>query len=278
MNGRFEGRTVVISGGARGQGRSHALRFAAEAANVVVFDVCAGIDTAPYALATVAELEETADAVREAGAKGFAEVADVRDADQVQRVFDRAVAEFGAVDVAVANAGILQAGARAWEIDEAVFRTVLDVNVVGAWHVLKSGISAMRATGTRGSVVVTGSGASLKGLPNVGSYVASKHALVGLVRSAAKEAAPEGIRVNLVAPGNVRTPMFLNDTIKELYVPDLPGATNDQLAERAAEGVPMRVPWVEPEDVSEAVLYLASDAARYVTGTVLPVDAGSGVP
>lgn len=278
MHGRFEGRTVVISGGARGQGRSHALRFAAEGANVVVFDVCAGIDTAPYPLATRVELEETADAVRESGAKGFAEVADVRDAEQVQRVFDRAVAEFGSVDVAVANAGIVQGGARAWEVDEAVFRTVLDVNVIGAWHVLKSGISAMHATGTRGSVIVTGSGASLKGLPNVGAYVTSKHALVGLVRTAAKEAAPAGIRVNLVAPGNVRTPMFLNDMIKALYVPDVPDATDDQLAERAAGGIPMGVPWVEPEDVSDAVLHLASDAARYVTGTVLPVDAGSTVP
>lgn len=278
MTGRFDGRTVVISGGARGQGRAHALRFAAEGANVVVFDVCGEVETVGYPLATPADLEATADAVREAGAKGFAEVADVRDAAHVQRVFDRAVAEFGAVDVAVANAGIVQAGAKAWDIEEAVFRAILDVNVLGAWHVLKSGITAMRDRGTRGSVVVTGSGASLKGLPNIAAYVTSKHALVGLVRSAAKEAAPEGIRVNLVAPGNVHTPMFLSDTIKELYVPDLPGATDQQLAERAVGGVPMRVPWVEPEDVSEAVLYLASDAARFVTGTVLPVDAGSGVP
>ncbi len=278
MSRRFEGRTVVISGGARGQGRAHALRFAAEGANVVVFDVCAPIDLLGYPLATPAELEATADAVRATGAKGFAEVADVREADQVQRVFDRVVAEFGTVDVAVANAGVVHSAGRAWEIDEAVFRTVLDINVVGAWHVLKSGITAMRHTGTRGSVVITGSGASLKGLPNVGAYVTSKHALVGLVRSAAKEAAPDGIRVNLVAPGNVNTPMFLSDPIKQMYVPDIPGASDAQLAERAAGGIPMGVPWVEPEDVSEAVLYLASDAARYVTGTVLPVDAGSGVP
>jgi SDR family mycofactocin-dependent oxidoreductase len=278
MSKRFEGRTVVISGGARGQGRSHALAFAAEGANVVVFDICAGLDVADYPSATPADLEETAAGVRDAGAKGFAEIADARDDEQVKAVFDRALAEFGSVDVAVANAGVVQAGAKVWEIEERVFRTVLDVNVVGTWHVLKHGIAAMRSTGSRGSLVVTGSGASVKGMPNIGAYVASKHALVGLVRTAAKDAAAEGIRVNLVAPGNTRTPMFMNDSIKRLYVPDVPDASDELLAERAALTVPMGVPWVEPEDITAAVLFLASDAARYVTGTVLPVDAGTGAP
>ncbi|MEU7811658.1 mycofactocin-coupled SDR family oxidoreductase [Pseudonocardia sp. NPDC049154] len=278
MAGRFEGKTVVISGAARGQGRSHAVRFAEEGANVVGFDVCAQVGEPGYPVSTPEDLAETGELVRAAGAKGFTEIADVRDAAAVEAVFQRAVAEFGGVDVAVANAGIVQRGARAWEIEEDVFRTVLDVNVVGAWHVLKSGITAMRAGGPRGSVVVIGSGASVKGLANVGAYVTSKHALVGLVRTAAKEAASEGIRVNLVTPGNVGTPMFLNDAIKAIYVPDIEDPTDQQLAERAATGVPMQIPYVEAVDISEAVLFLASDAARYVTGSILPVDGGSAIP
>lgn len=278
MSERFEGKTVVISGAARGQGRSHAVRFAQEGANVVGFDVCAPVGEPGYPAATQADLDKTAELVREAGAKGVFEVADVRDEAQVDAVFQRAVAEFGGVDVAVANAAIVQRGARAWEIDDTVFRTVLDVNVVGAWHVLKSGITAMQAGGRKGSVVIIGSGASLKGLPNVGAYVTAKHALVGLVRTAAKEAAPEGIRVNLVTPGNVGTPMFVNDAIKALHLPDVGNPTDEQLAERAAEGSPMGIPWVEPVDISEAVLFLASDATRYVTGTVLPVDGGTAIP
>jgi (+)-trans-carveol dehydrogenase len=208
----------------------------------------------------------------------LAAVADVRDEAQVETVFDAAVARFGAIDVVVANAGIVGSFGTVWEIGDPVFRDVLDVNVVGSWHVLKSAAARMRAAGRSGSIVVTGSGASLKGLPNISPYVASKHALVGLVRSAARELAPHHIRVNLVAPGNVATPMLLNDAMFGLYAPDLDQPGRADFVERAAAGVPMGIPFVDPEDVSEAVLFLASDAARYITGTVLPVDGGSAIP
>jgi (+)-trans-carveol dehydrogenase len=208
----------------------------------------------------------------------LAAVADVRDEAQVETVFDAAVARFGAIDVVVANAGIVGSFGTVWEIGDPVFRDVLDVNVVGSWHVLKSAAARMRAAGRSGSIVVIGSGASLKGLPNISPYVASKHALVGLVRSAARELAPHHIRVNLVAPGNVATPMLLNDAMFGLYAPDLDQPGRADFVERAAAGVPMGIPFVDPEDVSEAVLFLASDAARYITGTVLPVDGGSAIP
>lgn len=275
---RFRGKTVVISGAARGQGRSHALRFAAEGANVVAFDVCAQFATVPFAMPGPEDLDETVRLVREQGAEIVATIADVRDARQVEAVFGQAVDAFGRVDVAVANAGIVGDFAPVWEVADEVFRDVVDVNLIGSWHLVKAGIATMLDHGIRGAIVVTGSGASLKGLPNLAPYVASKHALVGLVRTAAREAAPHGIRVNLVAPGSVSTPMFINDATARLYAPDDDEPGMETLLERSRAVVPMGIPCVQPEDVTEAVLYLASDAARYVTGAVLPVDGGSAIP
>jgi NAD(P)-dependent dehydrogenase (short-subunit alcohol dehydrogenase family) len=136
----------------------------------------------------------------------------------------------------------------------------------------------MLAAGRPGAVVVTGSGGSVKGLLHIAPYVAAKHGLVGLVRTMAKELGPRGIRVNAVLPGNVNTAMFNNDDMRHLYVPDQPEPAEEVFLGRAAATIPMRVPYVQPEDVTEAVCYLASDEARYVTGALLPVDAGSGIP
>lgn len=278
MAGRFEGRTVVISGAARGQGRSHALRFAAEGANLVLFDLCAQLNTVSFPMGTAAELAETVAQAEARGAGVVAAQADVRDWDQVRAVFQQGLDRFGRIDVASANAGITSRFGKVWEVEEDVFRDVLDVNVVGAWHVLKAAVQTIRPGGRGGSIVVTGSGASLKGSPNISPYVASKHALVGLVRSSARELAPEHIRVNLVAPGNVGTPMLLNDAMYRLHVPDLAHPTADDFRARAASNIPMGIPYVEAEDITEAVLFLSSDAARYVTGTVVPVDGGSAIP
>lgn len=275
---RFDGKTVVISGAARGQGRSHALRFAAEGANVVAFDGCAQFATVPYAMPGPEDLEETARLVRERGGRIVAEIADVRDARQVEAVLGQALSAFGRVDVAVANAGIVGDFAPVWQVTDEVFRDVIDVNLIGSWHLAKAGIATMLDQGIHGAIVVTGSGASLKGLANAAPYVASKHALVGLVRTAAREAAPHGIRVNLVAPGSVSTPMFLNDATARLFAPDDDAPGTETLLERSRAVVPMGIACVEPEDISEAVLYLASDAARYITGAVLPVDGGSAIP
>jgi SDR family mycofactocin-dependent oxidoreductase len=275
---QFRGKTVVISGAARGQGRSHTLRFAQEGANVVAFDICTQIATVPFAMPGPEDLDETVRLAREQGGQILGAIADIRDAQQVESVFGQAIDTFGSVDVVVANAGIVGNFAPVWEVPDEVFRDVIDVNLIGSWHVAKAGISAMLSHDVHGVIVVIGSGASLKGLPNLAPYVASKHALVGLVRTAARETAPYGIRVNLVAPGSVNTPMFINDATARLYAPDDDAPDTETLLERSRAVVPMGMPYVQPEDITEAVLYLASDAARYVTGAVLPVDGGSAIP
>jgi SDR family mycofactocin-dependent oxidoreductase len=275
---QFRGKTVVISGAARGQGRSHALRFAEEGANVVVFDVCTQIETVPFPMPGPEDLDETARLVRERGGPILAAIADTRDAKQIESVFEQAIEAFGSIDVVVANAGIVGNFAPVWEVADDVFRDVIDVNLTGTWHVMKAGITAMLDQDVRGAIIVTGSGASLKGLQNLAPYVASKHALVGLVRTAARETAPHGIRVNLVAPGSVNTPMFINEATARLYAPDDEAPGTETLLERSRAGVPMGMPYVQPEDITDAMLYLASDAARYITGAVLPVDGGSAIP
>ncbi|HVW42890.1 MAG TPA: mycofactocin-coupled SDR family oxidoreductase [Amycolatopsis sp.] len=275
---RFTGKTVVVSGAGRGQGRSHALRFAREGANVVAFDICAPIDSQKFPTSTRADLDETVKLAEADHAKIIAAEADVRDADALRRVFADGVERFGGIDVVVANAGIVGTPSVFWETSEQVFRDVIDVDLIGVWNTVKAGVLAMIDGERRGAVVVTGSGGSVKGLPHIAPYVAAKHGLVGLVRTMAKELGPRGIRVNAVLPGNVNTAMFNNDDMRHLYVPDQPEPDEEVFLGRAASTIPMRVPYVQPEDVTEAVCYLASDAARYVTGTLLPVDAGSGIP
>jgi (+)-trans-carveol dehydrogenase len=275
---RFTGKTVLISGAGRGQGRSHALHFAREGANIVAFDICKPIASQKFPTSTPADLDETVRLVEAEDARIVAAEADVRDGDAVRQVVADGVEQFGGIDVVVANAGIVGTPSVFWETPDEVFRDVIDVNLVGVWNTVKAGVLAMIEGERRGAVVITGSGGSVKGLPHIAPYVAAKHGLVGLVRTMAKELGPRGIRVNAVLPGNVNTAMFNNDDMRHLYVPDQPEPTEEAFLGRAAATIPMRVPYVQPDDVSEAILHLASDAARYVTGTLAPVDAGSGIP
>jgi len=272
----LSGKVVVVSGAARGQGRSHALRFAALGARVIAFDVCAQIEGVPFPMSTPEDLDQTVALGRAAGGIIEGWQADVRHTDQVEGVIRRAVAGFGGVHVLVASAAILSERAPFWETSEDDFRRVLDVNLLGTWRMVKA--AAPELIKTRGSVVVTGSGASVKGLPNIGAYVTSKHALVGMVRVLAREFAPLGVRVNAVLPGNVNTPMFNNEAMRRLHVPAEPDPTQEQFLAVARKNVPMGIPYVEPSDVTEAVVWLASVAARHVTGVLLPVDAGSAIP
>lgn len=275
---RFEGKTVVISGAARGQGRSHALGFAAEGANVVGFDLCRQLPTVPVALPTEEDLAQTEALVRATGAEVLTAVADVRDSEQVAAVVAEARNRFGHIDVVLANAGVVGHFAPVWEITDEVFRDVIDIDLIGAWNVLKQGVVPMIEDGRPGSVVVTGSGASLKGLASLAPYVAAKHGLVGLIRTAARELGPHGVRVNLVAPGNTNTPIIINPAVYALYVPDTDEPTDEQFQERAASESPMGQPFVEPEDITRTVMFLSSDEARYVTGAVFPVDGGTSIP
>ncbi|HEV7752709.1 MAG TPA: mycofactocin-coupled SDR family oxidoreductase [Baekduia sp.] len=273
--GRFAGRTVLVSGAGRGQGRAHAIGFAREGADIVGFDRCADIPTAHQPLATGEDLAETVHLVEALDRRMVGVTADVRDPAAVRGVVERAVDEFGRLDVVVANAAIMQGALGPfWEIPDDGWRDVLDVNVTGVWHTAKAAVPAMIEAGNGGAIVVTGSVLGVKGARNLADYVTAKHGLVGLLRVMALELAEHGIRANMVAPTNVRTRMFMNDMVRHLFVPGEDDPSDASFAAAATDMNLLPVPWVEPEDVSAAVRWLASDEARYVTGHILPVDAG----
>lgn len=271
--GRFEGRVVFVTGAARGQGRSHAVRFAEEGASVIAIDSCAPVETAAYVMPTRDDLDETAAMVEKAGGRALFSVVDVRDHDGVIAALDAGVAELGRLDVVAANAGICTL-APTWELTEQQWAETIDINLTGVWHTVKAAVPHLLQTGPGGSIVITSSIAGTKALPNAGHYAATKHGVVGLMRTLANELASRGIRVNTVNPTNVDTQMIQNERVYGLFAP----STADPTLENALPNMRgmnlLDVPWVEPIDVSNAVLWLASEEARYVTGAVLPVDAG----
>jgi SDR family mycofactocin-dependent oxidoreductase len=276
---RFEGRAAVITGAARGQGRSHAVRLAAEGADVIALDICHDIGTVAYDLATSADLEETERLVAEQGRRVVTAEVDVRDAEALTRAIAEGARELGGVDVVLANAGIglMDATADA----RAAFRDQLDVNLVGVWNTVQAAAPLMIEQGRGGAIVLTSSAFGLTGRGGDGSggsdgYVASKHGVVGLMRTFATWLAPHGIRVNCVNPTGVATRMVLNPAVEALFG----GGSGDDGAP-APEPKPVDdvrnlfdVPLVEVQDVTAAVAFLASDEARYITGVALPVDAG----
>jgi len=272
--GRLDGKVALISGAGRGQGRSHAVRFAQEGASIIAFDLCAPVGSAPYDLATPEDLEETARLVSQAGGKVHTGVADVRDLAQIQAVVEEGEREIGPIDTVLANAAIVHAGGPAWTIDEAAFRDTIDINLIGVWNTVRAVVPGMIERAKPGSIIATASGAAKKGVPNIGAYVASKSAVLGLMHTLARELARYGIRVNSILPGNTNTPMMNNRASRRLYVPETDDPSEEQFAARARRGVPLGVPWVEPADISEAMVYLASDEAHLVTGVELPVDGG----
>lgn len=274
--GRMNGKVVFITGAARGQGRSHAVRLAAEGAQIVGVDICKEIGTTHYTLATSDDLKETARLVEEQGQKIITRSADVRILSQLEAVVGEAVEVFGHIDVLCVNAGIGSLGLT-WELTEQQWRDMIDVNLTGAWMTVRAAVPHMIRANRGGSIIFTNSVAGLLGRTNMAHYAASKHGLVGLMRSLANELAPYYIRVNSVHPGNVDTDMVQNDTGRRLLLPDVPNPTREQFAEAAAKLNAIPVPWVDSVDVSNAVLWLASEESRFVTGATLPVDAGAAV-
>jgi SDR family mycofactocin-dependent oxidoreductase len=276
---RFHGKTAVITGAARGQGRSHAVRLATEGADVIALDICHDIDTVAYDLATPADLEETERLVAEQGRRVVTAEVDVRDAEALTRAIAEGARQLGGVDVVLANAGIglMDANADA----RAAFRDQLDINLVGVWNTVQAAAPLMIEQGRGGAIVLTSSAFGLIGRGGDGSggsdgYVASKHGVVGLMRTFATWLAPHGIRVNCVNPTGVATRMVLNPAVEALFG----GGPGDDGAP-APDPKPVDdvtnlfdVPLVEVQDVTAAVAFLASDEARYVTGVALPVDAG----
>lgn len=276
MSGRVAGKVAFVTGAARGQGRSHALRLAEEGADIIALDIADGIDTVTplYPPATAEDLAETVRGVEALGRRIVAEKADVRDFDAVRAVVDRGVAELGRIDVVVANAGIFISGEPAHRITEAEWDDVLDVNLKGVWHTCKAAIPHLIEQGDGGSIVITSSTAGLKGAARTAAYGASKHAVVGLMRTLVGELGGHRIRVNTVHPGATDTDMIINDRCFGLFLPAVEHPSKEQVAPLFAGANAIPVPWVEPVDVSHAVLFLASEEARYVTGTELKVDAG----
>jgi SDR family mycofactocin-dependent oxidoreductase len=265
--GKLEGKVAFITGAARGQGRSHAIRLAQEGADIIAVDLCQQIASVPYPMSTPADLAETAKQVEALDRRIFTAQADVRDAVALKTAFDAGTAELGPVDIVLANAGIaplaVHEASNAWQ-------DVIDVNLTGVYNTVETAIPSMIEGGRGGAIVLTSSTAGLSGItgPTSGGlgYTAAKHGVVGLMRSYANNLAKYSIRVNTVHPTGVNTPMVVNDAMQEFLAQD------PQLSNSMANALPVAM--VEPVDISNAIAWLVSDDARYVTGVTLPVDAG----
>ena len=265
--GKLDGKVAFITGAARGQGRSHAVRLAEEGADIIAIDICRQIDSVPYPLATDADLAETAQEVEQLDRRIHIAQADVRDRDGLQAALDAGIAELGPVDIVLANAGIAP---MSLEPKDAEWEDVIAVNLTGVYHTVLAAYPAMVQRGAGGSIVLTSSTAGLSGIggntPGGLGYTAAKHGIVGLMRAWANYLAPHSIRVNSVHPTGVRTPMVFNDALRSFM------EANPSMDPAAMNALPVDI--VEPRDISNAIAWLVSEDARYVTGVPLPVDAG----
>jgi SDR family mycofactocin-dependent oxidoreductase len=273
VTGLLADQVAVVTGAARGQGRSHALALAAEGASVIALDACAPIATVPYPLPEKEDLEDTAEQVRALGAQVIHGVVDVRDLAGMERFVSDAVASLGRLDIVCANAGISTPSPTLTMTEEA-WQTTIDVNLTGVWKTCKATVPHIIAGGRGGSVIITSSSATAMTSRNIAHYTASKHGLIGFMRVLAKELAPDRIRVNTLHPTGVRTPMIFNEPMYRLFRPDLENPGREDFESAARSHHALGVSSVEPEDVSAAVLYLASASGRYVTGSTFMLDAG----
>jgi SDR family mycofactocin-dependent oxidoreductase len=273
--GRLDGKVAFITGVARGQGRSHAVRLAQEGADIVGVDLCADVGSVGYGMATPDDLAETARLVEAHGRRMIATRADVRDSAAMTAAVDDGVRQLGRLDVVLANAGVASF-APAEEMSDAMWDDMIDINLSGVFRTVRPAIPHLKANPDGGAIVLTSSTGGMKGLANIAHYCAAKHGLAGLMKSLAIELAPYRIRVNVVAPTNVDTRMIQNASTYALFFPDRDFAdvTPEEAAPAFATLNLLDVGWVDPSDVTEAVLYLVADSGRFVTGVELPVDAG----
>lgn len=271
--GRLDGKVAAITGAARGMGRAHAVTLAREGADVLISDIAAQTETVEYDLATPDELEETATQVRELGRKAVVMTVDVRSEEQLAEWTRRGVEELGRIDIMVANAGVT-GYAPAHKLTQVAWNETIDINLKGAWLSAKVVIPQMVEQAEGGSIVFISSGLGLKGLPEAGHYAAAKHGVVGLMRSLALELAPFWIRCNTVHPAGTATPMAHNPMHFKRFAGGREDATLADAMEVYESIAALPIKWTEPEDIANAVLWLVSDEARYVTGITLSIDGG----
>ena len=275
MTGRVADRVAFVTGAARGQGRSHAVRLAQEGADIIALDVCRHIENTPEPASTPEDLAETADMIKALDRRVVTAEVDVRDFDAMKAAVDSGVEQLGRLDIIVANAGIGTPGAMLDEMAEDRWQQTIDVNLTGVWKSIKAGVPHIKAGGRGGSIILTSSVGGLKAYPHVGHYVSAKHGVVGLMRTFAVELGQFSIRVNSVHPTHVGTDMLLNQSTYHAFRPDLENPGPDDIKPICQMFHMLPIPWVEAADISNAVLFLASDESRYVTGVPLPIDAGS---
>lgn len=271
--GRVSGKVAFISGAGRGQGRSHAIRLAQEGADIIAFDLSEQLSTVPYAGSTPEDLAETVRLVEQLDRRIIARKVDVRDQVGLDDLVAEGVAEFGSVDIVLGNAGIMSL-APTWKITDDEWNETIDINLTGVWRTCKAAIPHMIEGGRGGSIILTSSTAGINGFGNLAHYVAAKHGVVGLMRTMANELAEYFIRVNSVHPTNTATDMILNEPTYRLFAPQFEHPTQEDAKPAFVNMNLLPIPWVEPVDISNAILFLASDEGRYITGVTLPVDAG----
>jgi SDR family mycofactocin-dependent oxidoreductase len=270
--GRFDGKVVLVTGGARGQGRSHALEFAKEGADIVVTDIAKQVDTVPYGMSNESDLAETVKQVEELDQRCLSVVADARDTAATNRAVEAAIAEFGKIDILLANHGLLSLSPVADMPDE-MWDDVIDSDLTGVFKSIRAVLPHMLARKT-GRIIATASMAGRTGLPTVAHYCAAKWGVIGLIKSVAREVAAEGITVNCICPTNLDSDMIHNPAFYALFAPGIENPTREQVIPGFTSLNAIPVPWIEAIDISNAMMFLASPEARYVTGEALHVSAG----
>jgi SDR family mycofactocin-dependent oxidoreductase len=270
--GPLSGKVALVTGAARGQGRAHAELLAAQGAAVVITDVATQVETVPYPTSSKEDLDETVESIRAAGGQVEAVIADVRSPEEITQSVQLALDTFGRLDIAIANAGIFHRGP-SWELTEEEFATMIDVNLTGVWRTIKAVAPTLIARRS-GAIVLTSSQNGLEGGKDYSHYAAAKHGVIGLMRSVALELAPHNVRVNAVCPGVIRTKMNMWQGCYDMMHGG-PGGTIDDLLNATAHmsALPGRTA-MDPETVSNAVLFLATDQSIDITGHALPVDGG----
>ncbi|WP_099021740.1 mycofactocin-coupled SDR family oxidoreductase [Mycolicibacterium palauense] len=273
--GKLDGKVALITGAARGQGRSHALTLAREGADIVAVDLVGQIDSVPYPMSRPDDLSETVKLVEELDRRILAREGDVRNPDSMNTLVADAIDQFGHIDIVCANAGIAGLG-DALSMTPKQWTDMVDVNLSGVWFSIQPALKPMIERGAGGSIIITSSLYGVKAPPgNLAHYTAAKHGVVGLMRALSVELAPHFIRVNTINPTFVQTDMMQNDSMISVFVPDKDNPTQEEFEAAMQQINVMPVPWMPPADVSKTVLYLASDDSRFVTGTTALIDLGA---